>query len=52
MRTALALVLSIAVVVSAQQPATSSEQLYVTAVEVVADVRDAKGNVPAGLKPA
>ncbi len=52
MRTALALVLSIAVVVSAQQPATNSEQLYVTAVEVVADVRDAKGNVPAGLQPA
>jgi hypothetical protein len=27
------------------------QQVYVTAIEIVADVRDAKGNVPAELKP-
>src|SRR5687768_1785753 len=32
-------------------PQRGSEQVWVTAIEVVADVRDTKGNLPAGLKP-
>src|SRR5688572_12553053 len=53
MRTLLAVILATALAVSGQQlPQAGSEQVFVTAIDVVADVRDAKGNLPAGLKPA
>ncbi len=55
MRTILALLLTTAVALSAQQqplPQGGGEQVFVTAIEVVADVRDASGNLPSGLKPS
>lgn len=52
MRTIAGLLLVAAVTLSAQNVPQSAEEMYVTAVEVVADVRDAKGKVPDGLKPA
>ncbi len=53
MRTTIAAVLLLAVASSGQQPPQAGgEQVYVTAIEVVADVRDAKGKVPSGLTPA
>lgn len=38
--------------VAAQQQPVVNQPVYVTAIEIVADVRDAKGEVPADLKPA
>jgi hypothetical protein len=53
MRTIRFLLLAAAVAAYAQEvPQGGAEQVFVTAIEVVADVRDSKGNVPAGLKPA
>src|SRR5687767_15443269 len=53
MRTTLAVILATTLAVSGQQPPQAGgEQVFVTAIEVVADVRDASGNLPAGLKPA
>src|SRR5687767_3287447 len=53
MRTIGLLLLAASVAASAQElPQGGSEQVYVTAIDVVADVRDQKGKVPDGLKPA
>src|SRR5688572_22974682 len=53
MRPVLVVILAAAVAVSGQQlPQGGGEQLYVTAIDVVADVRDAQGNLPRGLKPS
>ncbi|HEX6100375.1 MAG TPA: hypothetical protein VF432_28940 [Thermoanaerobaculia bacterium] len=41
-----------AVSVAAQQQPVVHQPVYVTAIELVADVRDAKGEVPSDLKPA
>ena len=50
---ALALLVAVTVSVGAQQkPPVVYEPVYVTAIEIVADVRDAKGEVPADLKPS
>jgi hypothetical protein len=52
MKNVLLAVLATAVAASAQQLPQTGEQVFVTAIDVVADVRDANGNLPAGLKPA
>jgi hypothetical protein len=53
MRRIASLFLAVTVVASAQEmPQGGGEQVFVTAIEVVADVRDANGNLPAGLKAA
>jgi hypothetical protein len=53
MRSIASLFLAVTVAASAQEiPQGGSQQVFVTAIEIVADVRDASGNVPAGLKPA
>ena len=52
MRPALSLLLLCSVVASAQQPVHVEPPVYVTAIEVVADVRDSAGNLPPGLTPA
>ncbi len=54
MRTSiLAFLLAAAVTTSAQEPPQGGgQQVFVTAIEVVADVRDANGNLPTGLKPS
>jgi VWFA-related protein len=47
------LALSLAFGLTAQElPRGGAEQVFVTAIEVVADVRDAKGRLPAGLQPS
>ncbi len=52
MRTIGSLFLAAAFAASGQElPQAGGEQVYVTAIEVVADVRDAKGALPADLKP-
>ncbi len=52
MRTTVAVFLALALTTSAQQPPQAGgEQVFVTAIDVVADVRDANGKLPAGLKP-
>lgn len=45
------LVALVAGTVAAQQPPVVQQPVYVTAIEVVADVRDASGEVPSGLTP-
>lgn len=52
MRSALSLLLVSSLVASAQQPAHVEPPVYVTAIEVVAEVRDAAGNLPPGLTAA
>src|SRR5687767_5459418 len=53
MRTTLVLLLSISLAVSGQQlPQAGSEQVHVTAIDVIADVRDVSGKVPQNLKPS
>lgn len=53
MRLTIAVLLLVAFASSGQQlPQPGGEQVYVTAIEVVADVRDAKGKVPDALAPA
>jgi len=42
----------LAFALSAQEPPRQAEQIYVTAVDVVVDVRDKAGHLPAGLKPS
>src|SRR5688500_13119223 len=52
MRTIGSLLLAAAFAATAQElPQAGGQQVYVTAVEVVADVRDAKGALPGNLKP-
>ena len=53
MRQALALLLCCTFAASAQQPGTApvQEQVYVTAIDVIADVRDSSGKLPPGLTP-
>ena len=52
MRTAGFLFVAAALAATAQNlPQGGGEQVYVTAIEVVADVRDASGKLPAGLRP-
>jgi VWFA-related protein len=52
MRPILGLLLLCALTASAQQqPVHVEPQVYVTAIDVVADVRDSAGKVPAGLTP-
>jgi hypothetical protein len=46
------LLVATALTLSAQQPPNAGgQQIYVTAMEVVADVRDWEGKLPAGLQP-
>src|SRR5688500_13499235 len=53
MRRIASLFLAASLAVSAQEmPQGGSQQVFVTAIEIVADVRDASGNVPSGLTPA
>src|SRR5688572_4503026 len=52
MRAIPCLLLTVALAGGAQNaPPVASEQVHVTAIDVVADVRDAKGNLPPNLKP-
>src|SRR5688572_6306670 len=52
MRTTGFLLLAAAFAAAGQEPPRAGgEQVYVTAIEVVADVRDAAGKLPAGLQP-
>src|SRR5688572_9296770 len=53
MRTTLVLLLTVSLAVSGQQlPQAGSEQVHVTAIDVIADVRDVNGKVPQNLKPS
>lgn len=54
MRKIAILVCAVAAVAIAQQPPTVVEQqpMYVTAIDVIADVRDRSGRLPQGLTPA
>jgi hypothetical protein len=52
MRTILGLLLCAVPIAAQDPPRAGAEQVHVTAIEVVADVRDAEGNVPPDLKPA
>jgi len=52
MRRTLSILLACTLTASAQQPAHVEPPVYVTAIDVVADVRDSAGKLPPGLTPA
>lgn len=52
MRWTLCLLFAAALTASAQKPGRVESQVFVTAIDVVADVRDASGRLPRGLTPA
>lgn len=51
-RTILLAVLVAALPLSSQQPVHTEPPVYVTAIDLIVDVRDASGKLPGGLTPA
>src|SRR5688500_1177472 len=49
--TLIAVLLVAALPISSQQPVHTEPSLYVTAIDLIVDVRDGSGKLPAGLTP-